>query len=232
LCWHSERLNARSGELQVSDVITLSVQTGSGGFGVARRVAERLGYRYYDWEITSEAAARAGVTPNEVIAAERVPGFIERIMRRLGAVSTVSVDAGVFTEPTPAMWNTAIQSLTSDDYRQIIERIVIELASQGQGVIVGHAAQYTLRDTPNVLRVLVHGSLKRRAERMAEEQGIALAQATAAVKQSDRDRTELLKRLYHFDWLDASMYDLTLNTDRLSLDFATDAIVEAAGSTQ
>ena len=59
-----------------ASVISFSVETGSGGFAIARRVSDRLGFRYYDWEITSEAAARAGVSPNEVIAAERVPSFL------------------------------------------------------------------------------------------------------------------------------------------------------------
>lgn len=216
-----------------ASVVALSVQTGSGGFTVAHHVADRLGFRYYDWEITSEAAARAGVTPNDVIAAERVPGFVERIMRRLGAVSTVSIEGGpTFAEPTPAMWNTVIQSLTSDDYRQFIEKIVLELADRGDAVIVGHAAQDTLRDRPGVLKILIHGSVKTRAARLAAEQGTDLEKAMTAVKQSDKDRSELMKRIYHFDWLDADMYDLTLDTDHLSVEFAADSIVAAAENLQ
>jgi cytidylate kinase len=212
-----------------ANVVALSVQTGSGGFTVAHRVADLLGFRYYDWEITSEAAARAGVTPNEVIASERVPSFIERMMRRLGAVSTVSLEGSPgFSELSPAMYNTALESLTSDDYRQFIERVVKELADRGDAVIVGHAAQHTLKGTPGVLRVLVYGSPAFRAERLAAEQGIDLEKARATVKQSDKDRTELLKSVYHFDWLDAGMYDLALNTDHLSLDYATDAVCSAA----
>lgn len=209
-------------------VVALSVQTGSGGFAMAHRISEKLGFRYYDWEITSEAASRAGVSPNDVIAAERVPGFIERVMRRLGAASAVSIDGtAVFADPSPQVWNTAIASLDSDSYRPVIERVVGELADQGNAVIVGHAAQYTLRDQPGVLRVLVHGSLLERAKRLAEEQSIDLKRAETLVKQSDKDRSELLKRVYKFDWLSASMYDLTLNTDRLSLDYAADVVLGA-----
>ena len=210
-------------------VIAISAQTGSGGFAIAHGVAEALRFRYYDWEITSEAASRAGVSPNDVIAAEHVPGFMERMMRRLAAVSTVSVDSSpAFNEPTASTWSLAMQSLTSDDYRQFIERIVLELAERGDAVIVGHAGQYTLRKTPGVLRVLVHGSVERRAERLAAEQETDLKQALETVKASDRDRRELLRRLYRFDWLDSSNYDLTLSTDHLPLEFATDTIVTAA----
>jgi cytidylate kinase len=211
-----------------ANVVSLSIQTGSGGFQAARDIADRLGFRYYDWEITSEAASRAGVSPNEVIAAERVPGFVERIMRRLGTVSAVSVEgSAVFAEPSPAVWSNAIQSLTSDDYRQFIERIVLEIADQGGAVIVGHASQHTLRSRPDALRVLLHGSVERRAERVAIEQSISLEEAKTRVKQSDRDRGELLRRVYHFEWLDASMYDLCINTDHVPLENAADAIVSA-----
>ena len=212
-----------------ASVITLSVLNGSGGYAVAHHVADRLGLRYYDWEITSEAASRAGVNPSDVIAAERVPGFMERMMSRLGAVSAMTVEGGTgFADPSPAVWDNALKSLTSDDYRQVIEQVVEELANQGDAVIVGHAGQHILRDRPDALRVLVTGSLGSRTERFALEQGIDFVKAEAMVKQSDKDRRELLKRLYNFDWLNASVYDLTVSTDRLSTEFAADTIVAAA----
>jgi cytidylate kinase len=212
-----------------ASVVVISAQAGSGGFTIAHDVADRLGMRYYDWEITSEAAARAGVAPNDVIAAEHIPGFLERVMRRLGSMSTVNVEgAPSFSELSPATWTTAFQGLSSDDYRDFIGRVVMELAERGDAVIVGHAAQYTLKDRHDVLRVLVHGSLASRAERLALEQDSDVDQAAEAIKQSDKDRTELLRRVYHFDWHDARMYELTVNTSRLSLELAADTIVAAA----
>jgi cytidylate kinase len=212
-----------------ADVISFSVLAGSGGYAVAHHVADRLGFRYYDWEITTEAASRAGVSPSDVIAAERVPGFLERMMVRLGAVSAMTVEGGSgFADPAPAVWNTAMQSLTSDDYRQVIERVVQELADRGAAVIVGHAGQHILRKRPGVLKVLVHGSPGQRSQRLAAEQGVPLEKAEAMIKQTDKDRRELLKRLYHFDWLDSTVYDLSLSTDRMSVDFAADMVVAAA----
>jgi cytidylate kinase len=212
-----------------ANVITLSVLNGSGGYSIAHHVADRMGLRYYDWEITSEAANRAGVAPSDVIAAERVPGFFERMMARLGAVSSMTVEGGAgFADPSPAVWDTALQSFTSDAYRQVIEQVVEELANEGNAVIVGHAGQHVLRGRSDVMRVFITGSLERRTERLAFEQGIDRVKATAMVKQSDKDRRELLKRLYNFDWLDSSHYDLSLNTDRLSTEFAAETIVAAA----
>lgn len=212
-----------------ANVITLSVLNGSGGYSVAHHVADRLGMRYYDWEITSQAASRAGVAPSDVIAAERVPNFFERMMSRLGTVSAMTVEGGSgFADPSPAVWDTAIQSFNSDAYRHVIEQVVEELANQGNAVIVGHAGQHILRDKPDVLRVFITGSVGSRSQRLAFEQGIDFVKAESLVKKSDKERRELLKRLYGFDWLDPAYYDLTLNTDRLSMDFAADMVVSAA----
>lgn len=212
-------------------VVALSVQTGSGGYAIARQVADRLGYKYYDWEITQEAARLAGVPPSDVVAAERVPGFLERMMRRLGAISTMTIEGSPgFSDPSPAVWNSALQSLTSDDYRQFIERVVEGLAQSGDAVIVGHAGQYILRNTPGVLKVFLHGSTEYRINRYAIEQGVARAEAEAAIKQSDKDRRNLLKTVYHFDWADSSLYDLTLNTDHLPDDWSIETITAAAQS--
>ncbi len=214
-----------------ANVITLSVLNGSGGYSIAHQVAERMGLRYYDWEITSEAANRAGVTPSDVIAAERAPGFFERMMGRLGAVSAITVEGGAgFADPSPAVWDIALQSLNSDAYRQVIEQVVEELGNQGNAVIVGHASQHILRDRSDVLRVFVTGSLGSRSQRLALEQSIDFVKAEALVKQSDKDRRDLLKRLYAFDWLDSTQYDLTINTDRLATEFTADTIVAAAQS--
>jgi cytidylate kinase len=210
-------------------VISFSVQNGTGGYTIAHLVADKLGFRYYDWEITSEAARLAGVPPTDVIASERVPGFLERMMRRLGAISTMSIEGSPgFADPSPAVWNTAIQSLASDDYRQFIERVVEQLAAEGKAVIVGHASQHVLRNTPGVLKVMLLGSLPVRADRHAREQAVTIAEATKAMKESDRERRELLRTVYHFEWTDASLYNLTINTDDMSEEWAVEAVLSAA----
>ncbi|HEX5370470.1 MAG TPA: cytidylate kinase-like family protein [Dehalococcoidia bacterium] len=212
-----------------ANVVALSVETGSAGYAIAHQVADRLGFRYYDWEITQEAAALAGVPPSDVAAAERVPGFFERFMRRLGAASAASIESTTgFIDPSPEIWDTALQTFSSDEYRKLIERVVKELAGSGDAVIVGHAGQYLLRDRPSTLRVLVHGSLAVRTQRLAVEQGISHEEAGAMIKQSDKDRRELLRRLYHFEWTDAAMYDIAVDTDRIPPEIAVEAIVSFA----
>jgi cytidylate kinase len=204
-------------------VVTFSNQIGANGGAIARAVAEKLRYRYYDWEVLSQAAAEAGVSPEvvAVAAAERAPTFIERMMRRLASASETE-------DAQPAAPGQRQSILTSDDYRQFIEHVVRELADRGDAVIVGHAGQAILRDRAGVLRVLLTGTVERRAERLAAAQGVAAEQARETVQQSDRQRRDFFRRAYQMDWLDASHYHVCLNTDRLSVDLARDMIVACA----
>ena len=212
-----------------ASVITCTVQVGSGGFAIAQKVAERLGFRYFDWEITSEAAARAGVSPEAVAASEHVPSFLERMMLRLFSASALGTEeSAVVIASEPAIVDAAVQSLSSENYRLFIERVVMELAEHGDAVIVGHAAAAILRNTPSTLRVLLHSSMSKRIERLAKEQVLSPSLAEGTVRQSDKDRFELFNRAYKINWLDATNYDIASNTDRGAVDLAVDTIVQTA----
>lgn len=213
--------------MMVVKVVTFSVQQGSDGHRIAQLVAQRLGYRYYDAEIVSQAAAIAGVSPETVASAERWPTFIERMLERLAMTTVVS--EGVM--PTPPSTSPSTMMLTSADYRQIIEQVVGSLAEQGKCVIVGHAGQVVLKNTPDVFKVLVTGSLEKRVKRIIAEQNLSEKDATSLIKDSDHQRIEFFKHVYGIDWLDSSIYDLTLNTDDFDTEGAVSLVLAGIEST-
>lgn len=206
-----------------ASVVTFSNQMGSGGSAISRAVAEKLRYRYYDWEILSRAAQEAGVSPETLAVAtsERSPGFIERVLSRLAGMA-----AG--EEPPSSGTATTTSSMRSEDYRQFIEHVVRELGEHGDAVIVNRAGQVLLKDVPGVLRVLVFGSPERRAARFAAAQGRDLESVSKMIAESDRQRGEYLKRVYHLDWLQSSNYDLAINTDYIPQELAIDMIAASA----
>jgi cytidylate kinase len=122
--------------------------------------------------------------------------------------------------PTPPAANPASLMMTSADYRQLIEQVVQNLAMRERCVIVGHAGQAILKDNEDVFKVLVHGSLKHRAQRVSEEEGIPLKDAERRAKESDHQRTDFFKHVYGLEWLDSSLFDLTINTDDVDKDTA------------
>ena len=206
-----------------ASVVTFSIQVGTGGNAISRGVSERLNYRFYDWEIISQAAQEAGVSPEVLAVAtfERRPSFIERVLGRLAGFD-------VEDEASPAAIGVAPNLLGSEDYRQFIEHVVQELGQQGEAVIVNRAGQVLLKDVPGVFRVLIHGSPEQRAQRVAANQGREIGEVRKMLADSDRQRGEYLKRVYHIDWLAGPNYDIAISTDRINHDLAVDMIVTAA----
>ncbi len=209
------------------NVVTFSVQQSSSGHRVAQLVGQKLGFPYYDNEIVSEAAEIAGVSPDTVAAAERWPTFIERMLERLAMTTVVS--EGVM--PTPPSTSPATMMMTSSDYRAIIEQVVANLAKRGSCVIVGHAGQAILQNTPAVFKVLVTGSPERRLQRIMEQQSLAEKDARSLIKASDQQRVDFFKHVYDIDWLDSSNYDMTLNTDAIEVDAAVALVMTGIEST-
>jgi cytidylate kinase len=208
-------------------VVTFSVQQGSDGHRIAQLVGQKLGFPYYDNEIVSEAASIAGVSSDTVAAAERWPTFIERMLERLAMTTVVS--EGVM--PAPPSTSPSTMMMTSSDYRAIVEQVVTNLAERGSCVIVGHAGQAVLQNTPAVFKVLVSGSPQRRAKRVMEEKELNEKDALADVKRSDHQRVDFFKHVYDIDWLDSSNYDLTLNTDDIDVDAAVSLVMTGIEST-
>ena len=204
--------------------ITFSVQVGSDGFAIARAVATELGYKYYDWQITTKAASLVGPVPGDLNTAD----FADRILGRLSAAAVLEeeVPSG-FIGPSPSLLEHALRSLSRGGYRNAIEEVVRQIAAEGEAVIVGHTSQIVLRDWPGVLKVLVRGSFEQRAARLATEQRITRHEATKMVIELDQMRRDFFDHVYNVDWLDSSLHDLTINTDQIPTAAAVQMIVTA-----
>lgn len=199
-------------------VICISRALGAGAEEIGQAVAQALGYKYVDDEIIVRAAEKAGITPEEMAKKEKPPGLVTRLLESLGKTSA-----------DPAGWAsyaafTAEQAPTAE---AIIEMAVIETAREGKAVIVAHGASIVLGPQVGVLRVLITGSPVVRADRLALAQGTSEGEARKTIEQSDRARKEYLNRFFMTDE-QPTHYDLTLNTDTLSVETATQMIERAA----
>lgn len=173
--------------------VTISRQLGSLGTEVGHRVGECLGYRVVWREIINQAAREAGA--HEM------------------ALATID-DLGLLNlRPTFAARRA---------YHRALEQIVVGLADGSNVVIIGRAGQAILGARRDVLHVRVIAPVGSRVKRVALKQGIPVQAARLQVEASDRSRRDCLRRDYHVNWDDPELYDLILNSDRLSVD----AIVE------
>lgn len=201
-------------------VVTVSRQHGSGGEEVAQIVAERLGVPLLDQELTRRAAERTGISESAVGGAERSTSFLTRMLERLGSVGIMADGGAVETAavvPVP----------TSDSFRAALDDAVREAAEDG-AVIMGHAAQMTLRDRPGVLRVFVQAPIEARVARIVRSEGCSPHEAQRRIEAEDRERLRFYQNTYHVNWYDTRLYDCVVDTHLLGVHGAAEAVLALA----
>ncbi len=179
-------------------VVTISRQLGSLGCQVARLAAEVLGYRLFWREVINKAARNCGA-PDAALA---------------------DIDELGLLGVTPSL-------KASRAYVKAVKRVIEDLAAEGDVVIVGRGGQAILRGLSDVLHVRLVAPAGLRAERLARRHQISLEAAQAQVKTRDHYRRNYLKRFYRIDWDAPELYDMILNTARLTPQEAARQIIQA-----
>lgn len=179
-------------------VITISRQMGSLGFEIGNLVSDRLGYRIVWRELINEAAQRSGA-PDVALA----------VIDELGLLGV-----------TPSAKNSLA-------YLEAVRSVVLELASKGNVVMIGRAGQRILAGYPGTLHIRLIAPVDLRIQRIAKQQDIPIEAARAQIEASDQHRRQYLKRYYQADWEDPSLYDLVINTGRISSSEACELICMA-----
>jgi cytidylate kinase len=167
-------------------VVAVSENLGSLGIEIGQALAASLGYQFAERDIISKAADRFGVDVARLShAVEERPTLVDRL-------------------------NTAQRR-----FAQYVEATVQEMAARDDIVVVGLASTIILAGMPHTLRVRVTAPEGRRAERVAQAQGLDPTAALDFVRQSDRERGGRVWFLYHVDLENPLLYDLVINTARL-----------------
>lgn len=179
-------------------VVAISGSIGSLDIEIGRAVASQLGWGFADREIITKTAERFGAdVPTLTHATEERPTLLER-----------------FTD-------------TQRRFMAYVEATILEMAARDNVVVVGRAATVVLARAPHTLRVRISAPESHRAQRVAQDQGLTLEAAEDQVRASDSERGSRVRFLYHVDWNDPMLYDLVLNTERLSVEHGTRLVRQA-----
>ncbi|MBQ3291600.1 MAG: cytidylate kinase-like family protein [Mogibacterium sp.] len=193
-------------------IVTIDREFGSGGHEVGRRLADRLGIKFYDEELISRAAA--------------VTGYHEEYIRENDEKAPDYPVATFFS---------GFESFQLSPFSKIQEeefRIIREIAAEESCVIVGRAADYILSEEPHV-SIFIFAPIEERVKRNLAispikhpEEHYDAASMERYVKQIDKQR----RRYYEFytdnKWGGRDVYDLLINTSRAGVAGAVD-IIEA-----
>jgi cytidylate kinase len=190
-------------------IVTLDREFGSGGHEVGRRLAERLGIRFFDEEIIARAAASTGY----------MEGYIKDNDEKAPDYSYTSFFSGFDNfQPSPF---TRIQE---EEFR-----IIREIAAEGSCVIVGRAADYILANERHI-SIFIFAPMEERIKRL-----IAIAAddpdkphdvigTEKHLKQMDKQRRKYYEFYTDNKWGSRDVYDLLINTSRAGIEGAVDII--------
>jgi cytidylate kinase len=188
-------------------VVTMFEQYGAGATDVGRQVAEALGLPFHGQAFSSEDLEHAGD---------------DALERNATLVAVYATMGGAYR----GFEGRDVVATQQEKYDLVManNEVVRRQADEG-GVIVGRNGAVILADRPNTLHVLLTGSVADRVQRAAREAGIPPEHATRRQQREDEVRAEMSKVLYGWDPRLPDRYDLVLNTSRIPLDGAVDAIV-------
>ena len=194
-------------------IITVSRQFGSGGRSIAKELAARLGYSYYDSELTERVAQETGFDPSYIAdAGEYAPGR-SILSYALGSV-TPHASSGHMSA-TDYLWTTQ-------------SRIITELAEKGNCVIVGRCADYILRNRNDCLNVFIHADDEYRAKRIVELYGVRDKSPKKRLEEKDGKRSVNYKYFTDREWGKIENYHLALDSSILGSEGCIKLIIQAA----
>ena len=182
-------------------VITISRQLGSLGTEIAQGAAEKLNYEYVDKKRIEQALSNYGVLAPEV----------EK-----------------FDEKKPSFWDYFL--LQKKRFLHSLEAVIYDFARNGNVVIVGRGGQVLLQYLPGVLQVRIIAPFEVRVKRILAAEGGNEKKASRILSRSDRDSAGFLRSFFEVDWEDRTLYDLMINTEKLSAETAVKMIVESVSS--
>jgi cytidylate kinase len=186
-------------------IITISHEMGAGGPEIGQQLAERLGYQYVDHELISATAHRYGLLTEKLEHLDEAkPSLLERF------------------DAETRRYITAMQTA------------LYEFAEQDRVILMGRGGQWLLRGVPHVLRIRVMAPFELRVKRLGAKlsgsMGEQASPRTVAdmVRRDDTEKAGRMRYLYEVDLGDLSLYDVSINTERVTVAGAVELLAVIA----
>ena len=183
-------------------LITITARIGAKGNEIAHLVARQLGVGFSGDDELKSIVTETGMTiPSEYNFDVHAPGFWERLRSRAPQI-----------------------------YLDAMEVAVYEIARRGDGVIFGHGSQLLLRDFDCAFHVRLLASVNARVGNLVTNQGLNRDSALDLIAKYDKGQKEFFRYAFRADLDTASLYDLTLNINKIKSGTIANLIVGAVQS--
>lgn len=175
--------------------IAVGRQFGSGGHDIAKKLADRLGFAFYDEELIQMAAGTTGYQPEFIAKTE------EKMSHSLlyDLVSEMYSYSDQYQPPKDNIFEAEVKSIRE--------------AAQKNSVIVGRCADWVLRNNPRCVRVFLHAPLEYRIRTVMQREHLTDEKAARHhIQQTDKQRADNYRYYTRTIWGASANYHLCIDT--------------------
>ena len=199
-------------------VITIGREFGSGGREIGKKVADRLGIKFYDKELLQEAAKESGFCREIFENQDEKPtnSFLYSLV-----MDTYSM-SGYTSAPFVDM------PLNHKVFLAQFEAIK-KLASEESCVIVGRCADYALAGNPDCVSVFIHADMDFRLKRIKADTDKEFKDDNKVIdfiNKTDKKRANYYNYYSSKKWGDSRSYDFCIDSSVLGIGKTVDMIIE------
>ncbi len=184
------------------NIITISREFGSGGREIGRRLADILGYTYYDREIEISIAERMNMDVDYVAHAmdqEMLMNIPLHFGRTFGDSYAMKQQVDILVEK---------------------QRFLKEIASASHCVIVGRAADVILSEF-HPFKMFIYADMEHKIKRCQkyakEEENLSPREMKKMIRKVDSRRFQYHRMFLNTDWGDKNQYHLCVNTTGVNI---------------
>jgi cytidylate kinase len=181
--------------------ITIEREYGAGGGAIAKKLAERLGWKLWDQALTCEIARVAKVNQSVV---ERMDERCDSLFYRLMKVFM----RGSMEQSLPVR---DLDHFDADSMVEFMQRVISGAASEGNSVIVGRGAPFLLRGRPDTFHVFIYAPLEEKIRRLRQA-GKTQDEAVDEIANVDRKRVIFVRKYFGMDWPTRELYHMLINS--------------------
>jgi hypothetical protein len=204
--------------------VAIEREFGCGGSEIAAKLAQLLGWKLWDHELTQEIARLTNSTPQAVEQREwKTDPAVYRVFK--------SFLRGAFEGALPP--TDRLELLDSRRIAAVSEQAINHALSGGPCVIVGRGSQYFLRNRKDVFRAFLYASRNFKIHRLITA-GTLQEKAITEVDTIDIDRAAFVKRYFKLNWPEIHLYDAMFNTetgDSLVAEMLANSVQQVASRT-
>ena len=179
-------------------IVTIGREYGSGGREIGEKLAEKLGFSFYDRNFLEMAALETGYSEDSLANNDEI------------------ADRIYFPYKTENI---------SEELFKIQSRIMIEKAKSESCVIVGRCSDIILKDFANVVHIFIYADEEDRVQRIMERNNLDEVKARKKLKKTEKIRKNYYQYYTDSEWGNRENKDLLINSSKTGIENSVEVII-------